>query len=125
MTRLAKALPVALVPEQAPVAAMRNDVIHHRGRGVPSSLKALNAEGMLPEIRFADLLPFDAIAPAARRPYVLRVQRLVLFTVSLGRLDQRGAARMPAWFVWSVWLGITSFEKNFLKYICKTLDNVN
>ena len=115
MTGFAETLPVALVPEQAPVAAMRNDVIHHRGRGVPSSLKALNAERMLPEIRFADLLPSAAVTSAARRPYVLRMHGLVLFTVSLGRLDQRGAARMPARFVWFVWHGITSFDKNILK----------
>ena len=118
MTRLTKALPVTLVPEQAPVAAMRNDVVHHRGRGVPSPLKTLNAERMLPEIRFADLPPSAAVASAARRPYVLRVQRLVLFTVSFGRLDQRGAARMPARFVWSVWHGITPFDKkNFKIYL--------
>ncbi len=50
MAGLAQRLPVASVPEQLRVSAVRFYVIHDRGVNIPTVLKAFRAERMLPEI---------------------------------------------------------------------------
>lgn len=83
MARLAQALPVAPLPEQFLVTAMRDDVIHHRGLGVLVSLQAFHAQRVFTEIGLADLLPPAAVAALTGRSVGFRVECFVFLAVRL------------------------------------------
>ena len=57
MTRLAECLPVVPVPEENPVSAMWNDVVHDRSRNDFSLSFVLSTEGMLLQPSLASLIP--------------------------------------------------------------------
>lgn len=100
VTWLTEALPVALIPEQLLVSAMRNNVIHHSCLGIASLLHALHTQWMFPKVRFAYSLPLAGIASAAGRSDSLRVQCFVLLTVFRSWFNQHRTARMAAWHLW-------------------------
>lgn len=62
MARCAKGLPIGTVPEQALVAAVRNDVIHNGCKARHAMLRAFTAMGMHSEIVGAGFAPFVIIA---------------------------------------------------------------
>lgn len=66
MVRCAKALPVALVPEQRLITAVRDLVIDHRGRRHPVLGLAHHAQRMRAQEALARFLPFVAVAALCR-----------------------------------------------------------
>ena len=73
---LAKALQVRWIHEQRPVAAVRHDVIHHRGTGTAARV----ARGIHPRAHAAERLPHQLLRPEPSRPYRQRVPGVVVFT---------------------------------------------
>ena len=64
MAALAKGTPVAPVPKQSLITAVRNDVIDHGGLGVPTTLHALLAERVRLQKSTAGFLPSPVITSA-------------------------------------------------------------
>ena len=73
---LAQALQVRWSHEQRPVAAMRHDVVHHRGTGTAARV----ARGIHPRAHAAERLPHQLLRPEPSRPYRQRVPGVVVFT---------------------------------------------
>ena len=73
---LAKALQVRWIHEQRPVAAVRHDVIHHRGTGTAARV----ARGIHPRAHATERLPHQLLRPEPSRPYRQRVPGVVVFT---------------------------------------------
>ena len=96
MAALAQRTPVAPVPEQFLITAMRDNVVDDGRSGVLAMLHALLAERVRLQEDFAGLLPCPVIASAGSRPYFLRMQWPVQVTVLRSRRDQRSAAGMFA-----------------------------
>jgi len=67
VARLAQRLPVAFVPEQVPVAAVRTDVVDYRGGCDHARFPADRANGILAEEPLPRLLPAPAAAPVGGR----------------------------------------------------------
>ena len=93
---VAECLPVALVPEEQSVAAVRDDVVNVRGPDVLAFLHALHTQRMRFKITPARLLPCPAVAPVAGAPHLLRVEWLVDIAEFLPMRYERGAAGMAA-----------------------------
>lgn len=83
MARLAQALPVAPLPEQFIVAAVRNDVVHHGGLCVLAMLQTLHAHRVFPKICLADLLPLSAVAALGGGACGFRVKGFMFLAVCL------------------------------------------
>lgn len=62
VTGLAKRLPVRVAPHQVVIATMRNDMVNDRCGHILSLRQTLHAQRMLPQVRFADMLPLAAVA---------------------------------------------------------------
>lgn len=73
---LAKALQVRWIHEQRPVAAVRHDVIYHRGTGTAARV----ARGIHPRAHATERLPHQLLRPEPSRPYRQRVPGVVVFT---------------------------------------------
>ena len=83
MALLAEGLPVALVPEEGRVAAVRADVVDDSGLGVDAAGQAADTQRMGREVLLADPPPLRIIAAAGGRAHRLRMQRLVSRAVAL------------------------------------------
>ena len=94
MAALAQRTPVAPVPEQVLITAMRNDVVDDGSSGVLAVLHAFLAERVYLQEKPAGLLPRPVIASAGSRPYFLRMQWPVQIAVLGTGRDQRGTAGM-------------------------------
>ena len=81
MAALAKGTPVAPVPEQVLITAMRDDVVDDGRSGVLALLHALLAERVRLQEQPAGFLPRTVIASAGSRPYFFRMQWPVQITV--------------------------------------------
>jgi len=95
-------LPVAAVPEESHVAAMRLDVIDDGGDGdlflTCHALRALT-QWVRPEVAFAGLLPFVAVATLMRIASLLVLNGLPMLTMCIAesrRSDQRTATSLAA-----------------------------
>ena len=64
MARLAKRLPVALIPEQRLIAPMRDDVVDHGRRDDRPALQTFLAQRMPAQDAVTGRAPFTAVAPA-------------------------------------------------------------
>ena len=64
MTRLAKRLPIPLIPEQPLIAPMRDDVVDHRRRDDLPALQTFRAQRMPAQEAVTGHAPFTAVAPA-------------------------------------------------------------
>ena len=98
---VAQGLPVAPVPEQFHVTTVWNYMVHIRRLHVPAFLHALCAQRVCLQEGFSCFPPGSSVASAGSGPYLLRVHRLVPFTIFLPWLYQLCTARMPAWYFWS------------------------
>ena len=98
-----EALPVALIPEENAVASVRFDVIDIGRLDVASCLHALHTQRMRLKVTLAGSVPRCAVASAACRPCVLRVEGSVLVTVLAAVRNKGCTAGMPAWCLWSAW----------------------
>lgn len=103
MMLMAEGLPVAFVPEESLVAAVRYDVVNVRGLSVPAFLLALHAQRMRLEVMLARLLPCSAVAPLTCAAYLLRMQDFVFGAVLRTVWYEGWTARMLAWILWSCW----------------------
>lgn len=74
MTWLAQALPVAAVPEQFHIAAVRNDMVDNCGLRVFPMFEALYTKRVFMKITFACFLPLAAVTAFARRAYNFRMK---------------------------------------------------
>ena len=106
---VAEGLPVALIPEEQAVAAVRDDVVNVRRPDVPALLHALHTQRVRFKVTPTGLLPCPAVTPVAGAPHLLRVERLVGIAVFLPMRYERGAAGMTAGCVRTV------------RYICHLL----
>ena len=96
-----EALPVALIPEENAVSSVRLDVIDIGRLDVASSLHALHTQRMCLKVTLAGFVPCRAVASAACRACLLRVEGTVLVTVLRTVGNERSTAGMPAWCIWS------------------------
>ena len=62
VVRFAQRLPVAPIPEETAIAAVRNDMVNNRRLNVPSLRQAHYAQRMSGKVLLAGLLPCTAIA---------------------------------------------------------------
>ena len=105
MTRLAKRLPVTLVPEQLLVSSVGSDVVHHRSFGeLPLSL-TLHTQWMATKELLTSLLPSATVPTLAGAfPIPTAVQGLVHAAIRTGTIShQLRASWVFAWDAWSVW----------------------
>ena len=96
---VAQGLPVASVPEEFLVTAVRNDVVNVRCLHVPSFLHALHTQRMCFEVLPPGFLPGCSVSPSCGGPYLFRVHRFVPLAELLPRWDKRSATGMPAWLI--------------------------
>ena len=66
MAALAKGLPVFLIPEQRPIATMRNDVIDYGRRSQHTVPAAFRAERVLPQVQHSGFSP-TGVVPTGKR----------------------------------------------------------
>ena len=104
MTRLAKRLPVTLVPEQLLVSSVGSDVIHHRSFGeFPLSL-TLHTQWMATKELLTSLLPSATVPTLAGAFPIPTMQGLVHAAIRTGTIShQLRASWVFAWDAWSVW----------------------
>ena len=81
MALLTQSLPVAPIPEQLLISAVRNDVVNNCCFGVLTLRHTLDAQRMGFEVLLAGLLPFSAVPSGGCRRTILRVEEFVLLTV--------------------------------------------
>ena len=94
MARLAKSLPVAVIPHQMRITTVRTDMVDYSCCCEPSPCHTLHAQRMLPQVRLAEPLPLAAVATLSGRRSV-RVKKLVLLAVlALGQIRTAG---VTAW----------------------------
>ena len=104
MMTVAEALPIALIPEQGAVAAMRDDMIHIGRLDIAPLFHALHTQRMRFKITLAGFVPCSTVASASGRACVLRMEGTMLITVFCAVGNERCAAGMLAWGVRSVGL---------------------
>ena len=108
MTRLAKRLPVALIPEQLLVTTMRYNMVNDGGLCYPSLLLTLHTQWVAVQESNTCLLPTTVVPTLAGAVSVALVQCLVLVAVRATTIrHQCWAPRMLARYAWSVWHTIT------------------
>src|SRR5690606_12078577 len=90
------------VPEELAVSSVRYDVVHVGGLDVLAFLQALHTEGVRLQVTFACLLPWPAVSSSTGAPYLLGMERFVYLTVLGAVRNERCAARVLAWGVWSI-----------------------
>ena len=100
---VAEALPVGLIPEENAVSSVRFDVIDISRLDVAALLQALHSQRMGLKVTLAGFVPRCAVASAACRACLLRVEGTVLFTVLRAVRNESRAAGMPARCVRSAW----------------------
>lgn len=110
MTRLAQALPIALVPEQFLIASVWFFMVNHRSLNVFSIPLANFTQRMFFKISLACPLPFGTVSSLACRPCNFRVQWQML-TAILTAVNQLCTAGMSARCFRSVWHSLSSHEK--------------
>ena len=81
MALFTQSLPVAPIPKQLLVTAVRNDVVNDRSFGVLTLHHTLDAQRMGFEVLLAGLLPFGTVSSGCCRRTILHVEGLVLPTV--------------------------------------------
>ena len=114
VTGLAQGTPVFTIPEELLISAVRHDVIHDSRLRVSSTCPAFLTQGMHPKERLALPLPPAPVSTAARRPYRLRVQGFMCFTVFRPRSHQSRTARVLTGYSWFHWHMLTSLLISFL-----------
>lgn len=104
VTRLAQRLPVASVPEQGLVAAMRHDVVDYRRRDYLTGLAMLATQRLLTKELDPSQLPLVAVPTLCRglAPGLDLASdlALVLFAAGATIAHQYAAAWMAAWLRW-------------------------
>ena len=118
MAVLAKGLPVLFIPEQRPVAAMRDDVIHNRRGRERAVALAFRAQRMRAEETPPRCLPFLIIATAGGG--FPRVQRTMLFAVNI--IGEVRASRMAAGTLGLVRHMLASMRGFHASFVDKTPD---
>ena len=105
MALLTQAPPVALVPEQFWITAMRGDVVNHCRFHIPRRLflHAQHTQRVRLQIFPAGFLPLPSVPSLGGRSHFLRMKRFVLLTILLTVRDESCTAGMSARCVWSVW----------------------
>ena len=76
-------LPVASIPEELPVTAVRNDVVDVRRLHVPSFLHALYAQRVHLQVLLSGLAPSSSVTSSGSAPHFLWVHGFVAITVLL------------------------------------------
>ena len=97
MVFLTENLPVAPIPEQLLISAVRNNVIDHCGFSILALRHTPDAQGVSRKIGFTDFLPRTTVSSTHSTPYFLRMQRFVLLAVLGSRGNQFRTTRMAAW----------------------------
>ena len=100
---VAKALPVALIPEENLVSSVRNDMIHISCLDVASLLHALHAQRMGFKITLAGFVPSAAIASASCGACFLRMEGAMFVAVFCTIGYECCTAGMFAGCIWSAW----------------------
>ena len=83
MAPVIQGIPVAAVPEEVHVTAMRDDVVDIRCLHVPAFLHALQTQRVRLKVLLPGFLPSSPIASARSRPYLFRMHRLVSVAILL------------------------------------------
>lgn len=117
---VAEALPVALIPEQHAVSAVRLDVIDIGRLDIASLFHTLHAQRMCLKVTLASSVPCLAVASAACGTCFLRMKGVMLVTVLRTVGNKPCTAGMPAWCLWSAWqwlhLRLSALVKESLLY---------
>ena len=103
MVALAQALPVAFIPEQLPVATMRNDVIDYSRRSQLVLFHAFHTQRISGEESLSRCPPPGVISPSIRTPaQPVTAPRHMIFAEYLAHLAEArasGIAAGPIWFL--------------------------
>ena len=100
---VAKALPVALVPEENLVSSVRLDVIDIGRLDITTLLHALHTQRMHFKVTLAGFVPRTAVASAACGACVLRMEWMMLVTVFRAVRNKCSTAGMLARCIGSAW----------------------
>ena len=92
MAVFAQGLPVAFIPEEVFIPAVRKDMVHNRGRHEFAIALALYAQGILPQVSFPGRPPSGVITTICGA--FPCIQRTMLSAIYIIR--QSCATRMPA-----------------------------
>ena len=105
VTTLAKAAPVAPIPEEHRISPVRFDVIHDRCFDVPSFLQAFLTEPVLWHLQEPPALPLPSstIPTAAGRARRFRVELPMFLAVLLPTRDKGWTVRMLTWYIGACW----------------------
>ena len=112
VARFAQRLPVAFVPKQGLVSAMRNDVVHYGGRSEAAIALTFRAERMSSQELRARGLPTSVVpSRGCTAAHSISGEFGVLVTVHATSGAEVSTSRMPTWSVGLVRHSITSHKK--------------